>query len=118
MQVVHLNGNNSATVATGTAAGNGATDTVAYATDLSGAITLHTGTTAMGTSTPLFTVTYGESYAKAPACTLFPENAAAAAIAQGATPYMIPNTTSSVAEANATALATGTTYMWGWVCSN
>ena len=118
LAVNHINGITGATVATGTAAGTGATTTIAYATDLSRAVTLHTGTAAMGTSTPIFTLTFQQAYPKAPACVLFPENAVSAAIAAGATPYMIPGTTSTAAYANATALATSTTYMFGWVCSN
>ena len=117
LQVQHLNGITGATVATGTGAGTGATDTVSYATDLSGVITVHTGST-VSSSAPIFTVSYEQAYTKAPACIVDAQNSAAAALAVTARPYMLPTTTSTAAMANTTALATSTVYQWNWICSN
>ena len=119
LQVVHLNGNNNATVSTSTGAGTGATTTVAYATDLSGSFTLNTGSASIGTSTPLITITYGEAYAKAPACDLFPESSNAQKYNTSSTmPFMIPGTTSTAVEAATVALPTSTSFVYGWICSN
>ena len=85
LQVQHLNGITGATVATGTGAGTGATDTISYATDLSGVITIHTGTT-VSSSAPIFTVSYEQAYTKAPACIVDAQNSAAACARRSSTP--------------------------------
>ena len=117
LQVQHINGITGATIAMGTGAGSGATDTISYATDLSGVITIHTGSSP-STTQPIFIVKYAQAYAKAPACIIDAQNSAASALAVGARPYMLPTTTSTAAMSNTTALGATTVYQWNWICSN
>jgi hypothetical protein len=103
------------TIAAGTGAGTSPTIAVtANSTNLSGDITLTTGTTPAASAT-LFTVTLANSVSAPNRCevTLTPENAATAGLTVGAIPYApAGGTTTWTVNSSGTALSAGTAFAW------
>lgn len=112
-----IGGSSAATVATGTAAGTGAVATTTYANSVSGMLSLYAGAGA-SSSAAIFKITFATPFSTAPACSLIPQNAAAASLTGTSTPYMTSSAASSTIMANATALVASTTYAWAYHCSN
>lgn len=115
VSVTKLVGSSTApTIARGSGLGTGASTVVSVtnATDLSGIIGVVTGTTALGTSTTLATVTFNTPYTTAPNVVIYPANAAAMNLVKGTEVY--PTSTASVMtiNTNTAALSSGTTYSW------
>jgi hypothetical protein len=111
----HLVGSSSVpSIARGSGLGTGASTlvTLTNATDLSGIIGVTTGTTALGTSTILATVTFTAPYVTAPNVVIYPANAAAMNLVKGQ--EVFPASTASVMtiNTNTAALSSGTTYSW------
>jgi hypothetical protein len=92
---------------------------ISGATDRSGWISLVVGSSP-NTSAGLVTVQFGGSYTTIPKCDVSPANAAAAALTGTSSPWVAQadaTTAQFVIHQGATALTTGTTYMWRYSCS-
>ena len=106
------------TVAAGAGAGSGATLSLnANSNDLSGYLSVTTGTSPAASST-VATVSFGTAYATLAKCGLWPANAAAAALSGVGSVYVpVPSTTAFSVSSGATALAASTLYTWGYTCT-
>lgn len=117
----HLVGSTGApTVAAGTGAGTSPSlGVVSGSTDLSGYVTLTTGTTPIA-SAAVLTLTFNVAYTVAPKCLAWPANAATQALVGAAAAQIFPANTSSglfVLTQGATALGATTAYEWGYTCT-
>jgi len=120
LSVKHFAGLSSApTIAAGTGAGTTPTVSVS-GTDASGIVNITTGTSPSGSNAIVATITFNTAYASAPkGIVLVPANTNAAALTN-ATQVFVPangqtngtTTTTFVVEANGTALAASTAYIW------
>jgi hypothetical protein len=116
----HILGNAGVTTSNfthGTGAGTGGTITVtpdSGATDMSGVVTLLTGTTP-ATGTTVFTLTFSQAFTGNPPHALIcPCNAAAASLALASRVYPTTTLTTLVINPNTSALAATTTYVWSY----
>jgi hypothetical protein len=110
------------TVAPGTGAGTSPTvAVVAYSSDLSGWITVTTGTSPTASAT-VATLTFGTAYAyPGPKCSSYPANPATAALVGVAQANMFPagaTTTTQTLTQGSAALAASTAYEWSYTCTN
>ena len=104
--------------AAGPGAGTGATlASNANNSDVSGYVSLTTGTGPTAGAT-VATGTFGTAYATLAKCSLWPANAAAAALS-GASQVFVPvgSTTAFSVSSGSTALAASTLYTWGYMCT-
>jgi len=117
--VPHLAGNTSSpSIAAGTGAGTGPTVSVS-GTDLAGTVTVTTGTAPSGANAIIATITFNAAYGSAPRVMLTAANRNANGLV-GLNQILVPasgqtngvTTTTFVIEANTTALAASTTYLW------
>jgi hypothetical protein len=97
-------------VVAGAGAGTSPTLTVTGG-DVSGTITLTSGTTPASGGT-ILTLTFLNAYGASPPVVLTPGNSAAAALSGAANPYVTTSTTAFIFTAGATALAASTSYVW------
>ncbi len=117
----HLIGGSPApTVSAGSGAGTSPTLTVVSgATDLSGYVTLTTGTTPAASAT-VFTLTFNTAYGSTPKCFAWPANVATQALVGVAAAQIFPaNSTTAhfLLTQGATALTASTAYEWGYQCT-
>jgi len=122
IDALHVQGYGFPAVSAVAGAGAGTSPAISqgYSTDLSGYITLLTGTLPAASST-VFTLNFGTAYAyPGPKCGLTPANLAAQALVGAAEPqFLLANVTQAAADATVvTALAPATTYIWQYMCSN
>jgi hypothetical protein len=97
-----------------TGAGTGATASI-VGDDMSGVITLNTGT-ACSVSSDLVKVTFNTAFTRKAIVIVTPENDVTAALSGNATPYAVnPVTTFFKIVSNTTAVTDGTTYKWSYV---
>lgn len=117
----HIIGSSSApTIAAGTGAGTSPTVSIS-GTDMSGTISVTTGTSPTGSNAILATITFNVAYGAAPRVQIDAGNRNAQALAIGAIP-LVPitgqtngvTTTTFVIETGATALAASTSYIWSY----
>ena len=118
--VSHIVGSGaSPTVSAGAGAGSGASVALVSATNLSGYITVTTGSSP-ASSAAICSVTFatGSPYGSAPKCFVWPSNAAAQALTEQAQ-VLRANTTASgfVLTQGATALPATTQLEWGYTCT-
>lgn len=103
------------TGAVGTGAGTAGVPTItidATSTDITGKITLVTGTAAAANAT-IFTITFSRIYGSAPRVMITPGNTSAAALSGTTNPFVSASTTINFTfTSNTTALADTTTYVW------
>ena len=110
----HHVGNSSApTKAAGTGAGTSPTITLdSAANDLSGTITVLTGTSPSGSSATIVTLTFASAYATAPHVVLTPHTQTAAALSSTTSVWADSTTTTLVLKSGSAALTGATTYGW------
>ena len=104
--------------AAGSGAGTGPTLAAnANSNDLSGYLTVTTGTSPAASAT-IATGTFGTAYATLAKCVLWPANAAASALTGAGQAYIpVGSNTAFAITAGATALAATTLYTWGYTCT-
>ena len=91
--------------------------TNANSNDLSGYLTVTTGTSPAASAT-IATGTFGTAYATLAKCVLWPANAAASALTGAAKAYIpVGSNTAFAITAGTTALAASTLYTWGYTCT-
>ncbi len=102
----------------GSGAGTGPTLAAnANSNDLSGYLTVTTGTSPAASAT-IATGTFGTAYATLAKCVLWPANAAASALTGAGQAYIpVGSNTAFSITAGATALAATTLYTWGYTCT-
>jgi hypothetical protein len=113
--IAHLRGGTTAPAIT-TGAGAGTSPTISISgSDLSGTITLTTGTNPVALGS-IAILTFNSTYASAPRKGGAPAagNAATASLSGSQSPYYTTTTTTLVLNANTTALAPNTTYVWDY----
>jgi hypothetical protein len=89
----------------------------ANSNDLSGYLTVTTGTSPAA-STTIATGTFGTAYATLAKCVLWPANAAASALTATAKAYIpVGSNTAFTITAGTSALAASTLYTWGYTCT-
>jgi hypothetical protein len=102
----------------GSGAGTGPTLAAnANSNDLSGYLTVTTGTSPAASAT-IATGTFGTPYATLAKCVLWPANAAASALSGAGKAYVpVGSNTAFAITAGSTALAASTLYTWGYTCT-
>ena len=111
----HLKGNSGAlSIAASTGAGTTPTGVAVTGTDMSGFITLTTGT-APTINAVLATITYNTAYATAPIVVITPANAATASLIAAQAVWINIGTSNFTINTNATALTASTAYKWNYV---
>ena len=113
------NGVGTTTIAAGTGAGTSSTVALVRATDLSGYITVTTGTLPTGSAT-VATVTFGTVYTVAPKCFAWPSSATTQALVGIAQAQILRagiTTNSFTLTAGSTALTATTALEWGYTCT-
>jgi Pectate lyase superfamily protein len=89
----------------------------ANSNDLSGYLTVTTGTSPAASAT-IATGTFGTAYATLAKCVLWPANAASSALTGAAQAYIpVGSNTAFAITAGTTALAASTLYTWGYTCT-
>jgi hypothetical protein len=124
LNVVHLQGIKSSPPTVTAGAGAGTSPTVGfgagYESDLSGYISVTTGTSPTASAT-IATLTFGTAYAyPGPKCFAWPANAATQALVGAAAAQFFPagiTTSTAALTQGSTALAASTAYEWGYTCT-
>lgn len=117
--VHYVGGSPSPTVVVGSGAGTtGQSATFMGGFDTAGSIQVTVGTAGMVPSSPVVTLTFGQSYASPPFCVISPANAATAGMNSGMQVFVTSTPTTMVINANSTALGTGLVLQWNYICSN
>jgi hypothetical protein len=106
------------TFAAGSGAGTSPTlATNANSNDVSGYLTVTTGTSPAASAT-IATGTFGTAYSTLAKCVLWPANAAASALTGAGNAYIpVGSNTAFTIVSGATALAASTLYIWGYTCT-
>ena len=111
----HIKGNSSTpSIAASTGAGTSPTGITVAGTDMSGVVTITTGTSPSINSI-LATVTYNSAYSSSPVVVITPANAATASLAAAQAVWVNIGTSNFTINTNATALNASTTYKWNYV---
>jgi hypothetical protein len=111
----HLKGNSGAlSIAASIGAGTSPSGLTVTGTDMSGIVSLTTGSTPSVNSV-LATITYNTAYATAPIVVITPANAATASLTAGQAVWIDISTTGFTINTNTTAVVSSTGYKWNYV---
>jgi len=111
----HLKGNSGAlSIAASTGAGTSPSGLTVTGTDMSGIVSLTTGSSPSVNSV-LATITYNTAYTTAPIVVITPANAATASLTAGQAVWIDISTTGFTINTNATAVVSSTAYKWNYV---
>jgi hypothetical protein len=111
----HLKGNSGAlSIAASIGAGTSPSGLTVIGTDMSGIVSLTTGSTPSVNSV-LATITYNTAYATAPIVVITPANAATASLTAGQAVWIDISTTGFTINTNTTAVVSSTGYKWNYV---
>ena len=111
----HLKGNSGAlSIATSTGAGTSPSALSVTGTDMSGVVTLTTGTSPT-INAILATISYNSAFATAPVVVITPANAATASLTSAQAVWISIGTSNFAINTNATAINASTIYKWNYV---
>jgi hypothetical protein len=111
----HIKGNSGAlSIAASTGAGTSPSAVSVTGTDMSGVVSLTTGTSPT-VNAVLATITYNTAFSTAPVVVITPANAATASLAAAQAVWVNITTTGFTINTNATAVVSSTAYKWNYV---
>ena len=111
----HIKGNSGAlSIAASTGAGTSPSAVSVTGTDMSGVVSLTTGTSP-SVNAVLATITYNTAFSTAPVVVITPANAATASLAAAQAVWVNITTTGFTINTNGTAVGASTAYKWNYV---